>query len=549
MSTGAVRAAGRSPRTQVGAFVGTSTLTRFTLRLDRVRILVWALVLGVLPASFLPALEDLMPTQEDRQLRAELIRGPAAVVMSGPGYGLDDYTYGAMVANEIGLLAVVAAAIMSILLVVRHTRTEEETGRAELVRANVVGRRAGLTSALISAVVANLAVGLLLTVGLTAGGLGAVDSLAFGAGVAAVGLVFAGVAALTAQLSEHARASTGLAMAFLGVSFALRAVGDVTELESGSPLTWLSPLGWAQATRVFVDLRWWPLALCLGLAVLTTALAFLLLGRRDVGAGLVRPRPGRAAGHPLLAGPFALTFRLHRAGLTAWGVAVLLAGLAFGALTDSVAEALVDNELLARTVMAGGGDDLVDGFLAAMLGYLAMAVGAYAVSSVLRLRAEETSGRLEPLLAAPVSRWRWLGAGLAVSALNCVVLLALAGLGTGVSSAVVTGDDGLVPALLGAALAFLPAVLLIAGVAALLLGLAPKALGLAWLVVAYALLVGLLGPLLNLPAAAADLSPFSHVPALPAVELALAPLVWLTGLALVSLLAGMAGFRRRDVPA
>ena len=83
---------------------------------------------------------------------------PAAVLLSGPGYGLDDYTLGAMVANEVALAVMVAAAIMSIQLVVRNTRAEEESGRAELVRAGVVGRRAALTAALLETALANAAI-------------------------------------------------------------------------------------------------------------------------------------------------------------------------------------------------------------------------------------------------------------------------------------------------------------------------------------------------------------------------------------------------------
>ena len=50
-------------------------------------------------------------------------------------------------------------------------------------------------------------------------------------------------------------------MAALGVAFLLRAVGDVRGPESTSVLTWLSPFGWAQATRAYVDERFWPLAI------------------------------------------------------------------------------------------------------------------------------------------------------------------------------------------------------------------------------------------------------------------------------------------------
>ncbi len=93
------------------------------------------------------ALGEVYPTAAERQARAVLMTNPAAVLMGGPAFGLDGYTIGAMVANEGTLTMLVATAIMSILLVVRHTRAEEETGRAELVRAAAVGRRAGLAAA------------------------------------------------------------------------------------------------------------------------------------------------------------------------------------------------------------------------------------------------------------------------------------------------------------------------------------------------------------------------------------------------------------------
>jgi ABC-2 type transport system permease protein len=73
----------------------------------------------------------------DRQSRAAVISTPAGVMLGGPGYGIENYTLGAMIANELGLSVMVAMAIMSLLLVVRHTRAEEDGGSAELcVRAS-----------------------------------------------------------------------------------------------------------------------------------------------------------------------------------------------------------------------------------------------------------------------------------------------------------------------------------------------------------------------------------------------------------------------------
>ncbi|MGO1333992.1 MAG: ABC transporter permease, partial [Cellulosimicrobium funkei] len=249
------------------AATGWLTLLRFVLRRDRVRIPVWTASVALLFGYAAVALDTLYPTAADRQARAALVSSPAGIMLSGPQYGIEDYTLGAMIANEMALTVMVAVAIMSIFLVVRHTRAEEETGRAELVRAGVVGRHAPATAAFVAAVVANAAIALATGVVLVATGLDAVDSLALGAAVGVTGLVFAAVAVVTSQVTEHARGASGLALAVLGVAFLLRAVGDVQE-EHGSWVSWLSPIGWAQQIRAFVDLRWWPLGLSVALVVL-----------------------------------------------------------------------------------------------------------------------------------------------------------------------------------------------------------------------------------------------------------------------------------------
>jgi ABC-2 type transport system permease protein len=46
-----------------------------------------------------------------------------------------------------------------------------------------------------------------------------------------------------------------------------------------------------------------------------------------------------------------------------------------------------------------------------------------------------------------------------------------------------------------------------------------------------------------------DLSPFEHVPQLPAADFALAPLLWLCAVAAALIAVGLVAFRRRNVPA
>ncbi len=285
-----------------------------------------------------------------------------------------------------------------------------------------------------------------------AAGLAVTGALALGAAFSAVGLVFAAVAAAAAQAAESARGANGLAIAVLGVAFGLRAIGDA----GPHWLAWLSPLGWAQAMRAYADERWWLLAALLALAALLTWAAIALAARRDVGAGILPPRPGPPRGK--LHTPLALAWRLQRGALAGWVAGFAILGAAFGSMAQDIGDVIGDSagvrDALARL---GGTESLVDAYLAATFGLFALVAAAFAVGSVLRLRGEETDGRAEPLLATAVSRARW-ALGHAVVALGgTVVLMLVAGLAAGIGHAAQTGDAAQLPRLVAAALAQVPA--------------------------------------------------------------------------------------------
>ena len=188
---------------------------------------------------------------------------------SGPSVG------GATMVRDYVTLAVLAA-LMSTFAVVRHTRQNEELGRAELLGATVVGRYAGLAAAVIVAVAADVVLAVLLGLAMLVNGQPAAGSLAAGVAVAVVGVVFIGVAATTSQLSSTTRGASGLAGAVLGLSFLLSGIGNMTGTADSRALrvssawpSWLSPVGWGQQMRPFGGDRWWPLGL---LAALTVAL-------------------------------------------------------------------------------------------------------------------------------------------------------------------------------------------------------------------------------------------------------------------------------------
>ena len=399
---------------------GLRLLLRLALRRDRVMIPAWVLGLGGAVLATSSSYSELYADEASRrEVVATLGSTPATLALYGRIYA---DSVGGLVAWRLGGIALALAGLMSILIVVRHTRAEEETGRAELVGAGVVGRHAPLAAALLAATLASVALGVVVVLGVVAAGLAFTGALALGAGFAAVGLVFGAVAAVTAQVVESARAASGLAIGVLGAAFALRAIGDA----GPHALAWFSPLGWAQAMRAFADERWWLLAALLGLAAIAVAGAVRLSARRDLGAGILPPRPGAARGR--LSTPLALAWRLQRGALAGWAFGFAVLGAAFGSIAQDIGDVIGDStdvrDALARL---GGAESLVDAYLAATFGIMALIAAAFAVGSVLRLRGEETDGRAEPLLATATSRTRWALSHTAVAFGGTFVLMLLAG--------------------------------------------------------------------------------------------------------------------------
>src|SRR5690606_34797028 len=118
-------------------------------------------------------------------------------------------------------------------------------------------------------------------------------SWAMGASLAGIGIVFAAIAAITAQMFQSARASNSLAGAVIGVSFLVRGIGDAMGTVATDGLsvasawpTWFSPIGWGQQMHPFAEITWRPLILVVVAAVALSGLAFYLTAHRDVGLGI-----------------------------------------------------------------------------------------------------------------------------------------------------------------------------------------------------------------------------------------------------------------------
>ena len=409
--------------------VGTAALVRLALRRDRIMLPVWLAVLVGTAASSAWATADLYPTSASRLRAAESFNGiQSLVALYGRIY--DPPSVGGIALVKLGGIGAVFVALLSILVVVRHTRAEEEAGRLELVGATVVGRHASLTAALLVAVGANLALALGTAAGLIAAGLPASGSFAFGLAWGGIGVAFAAIAGVTAQLTRSARTATGMAVAVLGLAYLLRAIGDTAHRAGPSGLTWLSPIGWGQQLRPYAGDRWWVLLITVGFALAVAAGAYALLARRDLGAGLVPDRPGPAHAAASLRSPLALAWLLQRGALLGWAAGFAVMGLVFGNVASSIGDFATPEaqELITRL---GGAEALVDAYIRVCLGVIGMTASAYGVQAALRLRSEETGQRAESILATATGRVGWAWSHVVIAIGGTTLLIAVGGAAAG----------------------------------------------------------------------------------------------------------------------
>jgi ABC-2 type transport system permease protein len=533
----------------------TGRLLLAQLRRDRWDLLTWAAGFGLLVFAATSAVSEEFAAEADRRgIVALAATNPAFLFLRGVPDGIG---FGALMFFQTFAFLGVMAGLMSTFLVVRHSRADEDLGRAELLGGTAVARTAPLVATLILAIVANLLVGGAVAVGMLGAGLESRGALLTGIAVAATGLVFAGVAAVAAQLLPSSRGANGVSGALVGAAYLVRGAGDalatpsrdLTTAES-SWLSWLSPIGWGQRVGPFGDADLRPLLLSLAAAAVLAGVAMRLRATRDLGASLLRERPGRARAGVGLRSAGGLAWTLHRPTLVGWAVGAAVLGLFAGVLAPTVAGAIESNaalsELIRRLSPTTRGD-AVDIFATAMLGLAGVLAAASGVQATLRLHSEEAEDRAELLLATPLRRSAWMLSHVTVACLSVAVATLSAGLAAGAAFAA-TGFPDRFGSSVGAAAAHMPAALVFVGLVAVAFALVPRltpALG--WGLLALGIIVGQFGELLRLPQAVQDTSPFAHSPGLPADQLEPIPLVVLVAVAAVAVLVGLMAFQRRDV--
>jgi ABC-2 type transport system permease protein len=526
---------------------GTRALLATNLRRDKLLLPICVATFAGVAGGSAAATAGLYPDLNARALAAALFNAtPALLALYGRVY--DPTSLGAIGLIKLTGFGVVMVGLFAALVVIRHTRADEELGRYELLAGGSIGRFASLAAALITSVIGVIGIGVATAPALMLAGLPVGGSLAFGLSWIVGGLAFSGVGAVAAQLTVSARAARGLAVIALAVAYLLRAAGDsIGRGNKPAWPSWLSPIGWAQQIRPYAGDRWALALLPVAFGVVLVAVAIVLAQHRDLGAGLLPQRRGAAEAPPLLAGPFGLAWRLQRAGFLGWLAGFVLLSLIVGQIVTRIGDMLGTPVARQLITALGGVGELTKAFVAVELSFVAVFAAAYGISSTLRLQSEESALRADLILSPPTGRLRWALSHIIMAVLGTGILMLASGLGVGLAHAAESGDRSVLGADLLAAIVRLPALWVLVGVTVALYGLARRAAPFAWAVLVATFLASEIGPLLNLPHWVRDLSPFTHVPALPVGEVTAGPLLGLLTAAAAFIAVGLWALRRRDL--
>jgi ABC-2 type transport system permease protein len=527
-----------------GVLTGTPPLLKVSLRQDLRNIAPWVGLISVLSASSILAYTWIFTDPAQRQaLATTLGANPALSLIFGPARDLT--TADGFNAWRAGMLGALFAGLMAILIVVRNSRANEDSGQAELIASGVIARQSRLAVAVLMAAIASAALGLVCFLITIACGGGITSTLILSATFSASGLMFAGVAAIAAQLGSDSRTASSIAIGTLGVLYVVR--GYIDTRGGSTWATWLTPFGWLEETRPATGNNAWPLLLCVLLTMALVVGAFILQGHRDFGQGMFAQRPG-PAGAGIAGNVWGLGFKLNRGSLITWLIAFAGLGLIFGNLATSIGGILAKNPAMAEILASGAAaaSDLTFAFIVTILQIVAIIVAVMGVQIVLHVYSEEIEYRVEPLLAGSLRRSTYLASNTLIALLGTALALLIAGVATGLVSGakdktISTSD------VIFQSLVTIPAVWVLVGLALAAVGAAPRLRLVAWLGIVATFGLTILGPTFKLPAWALDISPLRHVPNVTAASPDWAGLAWLIAFAALFLTIGFVGYRRRDI--
>lgn len=523
-------------------FKETSVIFFLQMRQHRLKLILWFISIVGLNIAVAYIFPILYSNPLDLYSIALTMQNPAMIALLGPAAAPQDYSPAVAFSGEMLLFTAVTVAIMNILLVSAMTRLDEEEGRLELIQSLAVGRLAYATSSILLMLVVNggMAVGIILGfLPINDPSFSFESSLLYGSLQGLIGWFFAGLTLVCSQLSATSRGSRGLAFAFLGLAYSLRAIGDV----SSEFLSMLSPLGWLVRSDPFLTNSWWPVYLLGGASVFLIGLGFFLNQRRDILQGLLKDRPGKARASAFLQTFLGFIWSQEKTLIWSWAIGMFVMALSFGAILNDLELYLTDVPLIQVFLPDLGSASMTEAFTRLIFAIMSVFTAIPALSVILQLQKEETLSRMDHFYSRSLPRTtvflHYYGMSLAV----LLLIQFLLAFGIFLAAFMMMDQPLSVNFILESAVLYLPANWFMIGLAALLIGKLPRFTPVIWGYLAFVFIQLYLGNLLDLPDWVNQLSIYHHIP----LEFEWRPLLTQSVLALFMTFVGVWSYRRRDI--
>jgi ABC-2 type transport system permease protein len=529
-----------------------------TLRDSRRAILAVGLLLGLVLIGVSNAIVAEFATPASRQGLVDVVNAVPPILQGLAGKPVAVDTLGGYLQYKYGAFFPLLASLWSILALSATLALEARRGSLEFVAATAMTRRrlaleklfghvAGMT---IAAVVIFLA---LVVVGQTVKGLpGDEISVQAAAGyaiwLALLALASGSVAFALAPFVGRGSAA-GVAGAILFGGFIVN--GYQAAIPAIAPLANLSWFGWTTNHIPLANAYdWASLAPVLLVAVVLFVIGVEAFARRDMGATSPIPTPSLPRALVGLKGPGGRAFGQSFPSAIAWGLGIALFGLAIAGSGRSFIEELGSSPefvQIMNTVFPGFDIGSVGGFLQLLYVEFGMILAGLAAATLVAVWAsDETSGRLEFLLATPLSRVRWLTSSGAAMIAAVLVVTALAALGIAIG-AVMAGSEIATPVVGSLVLGLYAAALVGIGVAVGGVFGTSYAAPFVAIFTIVTWFVGIIGPALGLPEMLLDLALTSHYGFTMLGQWDPVGIVASVVLAAGGIALGAVGFRRRDL--
>lgn len=529
-------------------FMRWDTLFSQYLKRDWKKIIFWILGVGIFSGGFVPAFVEIGKGQGLIGMY-ETLQNPAMLSMVGPTpiEVATDYTLGAMYAHEMLLFCGIFAMIMSITHIVGHTRKEEDLGLMELVRSFQIGRQANSLAALKEVTVVNILLALFIGGVMTSFGADTITvkgSFLFGASIGMAGIIGGAIALVMAQIMSSSSGATGASLGIVGLLYILRGVTDVSNVD----LSMINPMGWTYLTFPFTENNWLPLVYALIFSVIMAVIAFALEGGRDMRAGYLPEREGRANAKKSLLSVPGLFMKINKGVMIAWLIGFVIMGAAYGSIYGDMQVFLSSNDLV-RKMFTQSGVTIEESFTGTIMMVMIGLVSILPIVIVNKLFAIEKRLYLSQLHATKVTRaqFYWTSVGLAIFAGIIGILLAAGGLGSAAIAGMGDNVTMKMSVFLTAGFNFLPAVLFFTALAALSLGWAPKLGKLIYAYLGYSFILNYFSGILDLPDWFLNTAILSWIPRMPIEDFDAPIFITITIISIALMIVGYIGYKKRDM--